>query len=130
MITEKRKFPRYFLTSLKAYFPGDPTGYSVKNVSWKGLFIKTPHKFDLQKRLIYFELEIPEIGRIPIYGYIVHQGTEEEPGLGIEIVEIDKNLKPVWGLFIKALNYLQEARAEYEKILRAQEEQSSQSENP
>jgi len=130
MSTEKRKFPRYFFTNLKAYFPGDPTGYSVKDVSWKGLFIKTPHKFDLQKRLIYFELEIPEIGRIPIYGYIVRQGTEEEPGLGIEIVEIDKNLKPVWGLFLKALNYLQQAREKYERILRAQEEQSSQSENP
>ncbi len=114
---ERRRFPR-FLTQIKAYFPGDTTAYTVKNISWKGLFIKTPHKFTLEKRLIYFELEIPEIGKIPIYGYIVHQGTDEEPGLGIEIIEIDKNLAPVWGLFIKAMNLLKEAREEYEKRIK------------
>lgn len=122
---EKRKFPR-FLTRVKAYFPGDSTGYTVKNISWKGLFIKTPHKFNLEKRLIYFELEIPEIGRIPIYGYIVHQGTDKEPGLGIEIIEIDKNLGPVWGLYIKALNLLKEAREEYERRLKEQTKQSEE----
>jgi hypothetical protein len=116
---ERRKFPRY-LAKVKAYFPGDPTAYTVENISWKGLFIKAPHKFDLKKRLIYFELDIPEIGRIPIYGYIVHQGTNKNPGIGIEIVEIDKNLAHVWGLYIKALNYLKEAREEYER--RIQEE--------
>ena len=124
-MVERRRFPR-FLTQVKAYFPGDPTGYSVKNISWRGLFIKTPHKFNLENRLIYFELEIPEIGRIPIYGYIVHQGTDKEPGLGIEIIEIDKDLGPVWGLYIKALNFLKEARDEYERRLKKQTEQSQE----
>jgi len=120
-MTNKRRFPR-FISNVKAYFPGDPHGYPVKNISWKGLFIKTPLKFDLKRGLIYFELEIPEIGRIPIYGYIVHQGTDKEPGLGIEIIEIDKNLAPVWGLYIKALSFLNEAREEYEKRMQTQRE--------
>lgn len=122
---DKRKFPR-FITQVKAYFPGDPTGYAVKNISWKGLFIKTPHKINPEKRLIYFELEIPEIGKIPIYGFVVHQGTDNEPGLGIEIIEIDKNLGPIWGLYIKALNFLKEAREEYEKRLREQKTPSEE----
>lgn len=113
---DRRRFPRY-LANLRAYFPGNSQAYPVDNVSWKGLFIKIdPNILPKNKRFIFFELEIPEIGRIPIYGYIVHYGTPSDPGIGIEIVEVDKNFTPVWGLFIKALNYLKEAKEEYEKI--------------
>lgn len=119
---DRRKFPRFF-TKIKAHFPGDSQGYPVENVSWKGLFIKTDKPFSPEKRFIFFELELPEIGKIPVYGYIVHFGTPEEPGLGIEIVEIDKNLTPVWGLYIKALNFIREAKEEYERITREFTEQ-------
>lgn len=113
---EKRKFQR-FPTNLKVYFPNQEEGFPVKNVSWKGLFIETPDNFKPEKRLIYFEIHIPEIGRIPIYGYIAHYGNPSEPGLGIEIVEIANNLAPVWGLYIKAMNFLNEAKEEYQKII-------------
>ncbi|MCX7613653.1 MAG: PilZ domain-containing protein [Caldimicrobium sp.] len=112
---DKRRFPRFF-SNLKAYFPGDYIAYQVTNLSWKGLFISTEKNFPKDKRLIFLELELPDIGKIPIYGYIVHYGTPEEPGIGVEIVEIDQNLTPVWSIFIKTLNLLQEARTEYEKI--------------
>jgi hypothetical protein len=113
---ERRKFHRY-PTNLKAYFPNQEEGFPVKNVSWKGVFIITTDNFRFEKRLIYFEIEIPEIGRIPIYGYIAHYGTPSEPGLGVEIIEIANNLAPVWGLYIKAMNFLNEAKEEYEKII-------------
>ncbi len=99
------------------YFAGDPKGYPVKNLSWKGLFIYTDKFRDTQEKLIFFELEIPEIGRLPMYGTIVHYGTQEEPGLGVEILEISNNLSPVWNLYIKALNYLREAKEKYEEIV-------------
>lgn len=114
---DRRKFPRFF-TEIKAYFPGDSQAYFVDNVSWKGLFIRTEKNFSPERRFLFFELELPEVGKIPVYGYIVHFGTPEEPGLGIEIVEIDKNFTPVWGLYIKALNFLKEAKEEYERIRR------------
>lgn len=112
---DRRKFQR-FPTNLKAYFPGKEEGFPVKNVSWKGLFIKVPADFKPEKRLIYLELHIPEIGRIPLYGYIAHYGPPSEPGLGIEIVEIANNLTPVWGLYIKAMNFLNQAHEEYERV--------------
>ncbi|MFN4197353.1 MAG: PilZ domain-containing protein [Caldimicrobium sp.] len=119
---EQRRFPRFF-TKILAYFPGDDKGYPVKNVSWKGLFIKTDKFTKSSEKFIYLELEIPEIGRIPIYGTIVHYGTPEEPGLGIEILEIDKNLAPVWNIYIKILSYLKEAKEKYEVIMTDSETQ-------
>lgn len=119
---DRRRFSRYlarYLANLRAFFPGDSQSYPVENVSWKGLFIKAdPDLFPKEKRFIYFEIELPEIGRIPMYGYIVHYGTPHDPGIGVEIVEVDKNFTPVWGLFIKAMNYLKEAKEEYDKITR------------
>lgn len=100
-----------------AYFPGDPKGYPVKNLSWKGLFVKTDKFIGSSEKLIYLELDIPEIGRIPIYGTIIHYGTQDDPGLGIEIIEIDKKLSPVWNLYIKALSYLREAKEKYDIIM-------------
>lgn len=114
---EKRRFPRFF-KDLKAYFPGDPQEYQVTNVSYKGLFISTTKNFPKDKKLIFLELELPDIGKIPLYGYIVHYGTPEEQGIGIEIIEIEQNLAPVWGIFIRALQFLQEAKDEYERIKR------------
>ncbi|MFN3567778.1 MAG: PilZ domain-containing protein [Caldimicrobium sp.] len=119
---EQRRFPR-FLSKIQAFFPGDPKGYPVKNISWKGLFIKTDKFAKSTEKLIYFEVDIPEIGRIPLYGTIIHYGTPEDPGLGIEIIEIDKNLAPVWNLYIKALSYLREAKEKYEVIISKSETQ-------
>ncbi|PMP96093.1 MAG: hypothetical protein C0169_04795, partial [Thermodesulfobacterium geofontis] len=76
-------------------------------------------------KLIYFEVEIPDVGTIPIYGVVIHHGTPEEPGLGIEIVDIDKDMKTVWNYFIKALLYIEEAKSAYKKAL----EESGKKEN-
>ncbi|MFN3921774.1 MAG: PilZ domain-containing protein [Caldimicrobium sp.] len=116
----KRRFPRFASKAL-AYFPGDPKGYPVKNLSWKGLFIKTEKFLHTKETLIYFELDLPEIGKIPMYGTIVHFGTPDDPGLGVEIIEIDKNLGPVWNLYIKALSYLREAKEKYDRIISSEE---------
>jgi len=112
---ERRRFPRCY-TNIKAYFPSDEKPYRVSNVSYRGCFICTNKKIP-RRKLIYFEIEIPDVGRIPIYGIVVHHGTSKNPGLGIEIIEIDKNLTPVWGLYIKALGYINKAREIYEKTL-------------
>lgn len=98
----------------------------MKNLSWKGLFIKTDKFREFQKTLIYFELDLPEIGKIPIYGAIVHFGTPGDPGLGIEIIEIDKNLGPVWNLYIKALSYLREAKQKYDEIISSEAQKKSE----
>ncbi len=116
MKIDMRRFPRFY-TQIKAYLPGDPTPYEVSNISYKGCFIATPKKIDRGK-LLLFEVELPYIGRIPIYGVVVHHGTPEKPGLGIEIVEIDHNLTPVWALFIKAMGYIEEAREIYQQTMK------------
>lgn len=110
-----RRFPRCPV-KLKAYFPEDENPYEVINISYKGCFIKTDKKIPVRK-LLYFEIELPEIGVIPIYGLVVHHGTKDNPGLGIEILEIDKNLLPVWNYFLKALLYIEEAKKNYQKYL-------------
>lgn len=56
-----------------------------------------------------------------MYGTIVHFGTPDDPGLGVEIIEIDKNLGPVWNLYIKALSYLREAKEKYDRIISSEE---------
>lgn len=110
-----RRYPRC-LTKLKAYFPDEKDSYEVLNVSYKGCFIKTDKKIPINK-LIYFEIEIPDIGLIPIYGVVIHHGTSEEPGIGIEIVDIDKNMRTVWNYYMKALLYIEEAKKAYRKAL-------------
>lgn len=114
---DQRRFPRFF-TKLKAYFPDDETSYEVLNVSYGGLFIKTDKKFD--KKLIYFEIELPDIGRLPLSGIIIHYGTKENPGLGIEIFMVEKNLKPVWTLYLKGLDYIDQAKRIYQSLLENQ----------
>ncbi|MCS7199891.1 MAG: hypothetical protein N2327_04000 [Caldimicrobium sp.] len=86
---KKRRFPRFF-KNLKAYFPGDPQEYQVTNVSWKGLFVSTTKSFPKDKKLIFLELELPDIGKIPIYGYIVHYGTPEEQGYALKLSKLGK----------------------------------------
>lgn len=115
-----RRYPRC-ITKLKAFFPDDENSYDVLNVSYKGCFIKTLKKFLINK-LIYLQIEIPDVGLIPIYGVIVHHRTEDNPGVGIEIIDIDKNMRPVWNYYLKALLYIEEAKKTYQKIL---EESSS-----
>lgn len=110
-----RRYPRC-ITKLKAFFPDDENPYDVLNVSYKGCFIKTSKKFSINK-LIYLQIEIPDVGLIPIYGVVVHHGTEDNPGLGIEIIDIDKNMRPVWNYYLKALLYIEEAKKTYQKIL-------------
>jgi len=110
-----RGFPRY-LTKLKARFPDDENVYEVLNISYKGCFIKTDKKI-LPKKIVYFEIEIPNVGSIPVYGIAVQHGTPENPGLGIEIVDIDKNMRPVWNYYLKALLYIEEAKKAYKKAL-------------
>ncbi len=105
-----RRFPRCF-AKLKAYFPGEEKPYEVTNISYKGCFIKTD-KLIPKGRLIYFELELPDIGLIPIYGLVVRHDLKE-PGMGIEIVEVDKNLNAVWALYLKALSYIEQAKKIY-----------------
>ncbi|MCS7279658.1 MAG: PilZ domain-containing protein [Thermodesulfobacteriaceae bacterium] len=113
----QRRFPRFF-THLKAYFSDEDTPYEVSNVSYGGLFIKTNKKFE--KKLVYLELELPDIGRLPLSGIIVHYGTLDNPGIGIEIFMIEKNLKPVWSLYLKGLEYINEAKKVYQNIMENQ----------
>lgn len=110
-----RRYPRC-VTKLKAFFPDEENPYEVLNVSYKGCFIKTDKKIPINK-LIYFEVEIPDVGLIPIYGVVIHHGTPEEPGLGIEIVDIDKDMRAVWNYYMKALLYIEEAKSAYKKAL-------------
>jgi hypothetical protein len=111
-----RRYPRC-LTKLRAFFPEEEDQfYEVPNISYKGCFIKTDKKIPVEK-LIYFEVEIPDIGVVPIYGVVVHHGTSEEPGLGIEIIDIDQNMRPVWNYYLKALLYVEEAKKAYRKAL-------------
>lgn len=118
-----RRYPRC-VTKLKVFFPEDENSYDVLNVSYKGLFIKTEKRIPIGK-LIYLQVEIPDVGLVPIYGVIIHHGTEDNPGLGIEIVDIDKNMRPVWNYYLKALLYMEEAKKAYQKAL---EEISTESE--
>ncbi|HEA84290.1 MAG: PilZ domain-containing protein [Thermodesulfobacterium sp.] len=110
-----RRYPRC-LTKLNAYFPDEEDPYEVSNISYKGCFIKTEKKIPI-KKLVYVEIEIPDVGLVPIYGVIIHHGTPENPGLGIEIVDIDKNMRPVWNYYLKALLYIEEAKKAYKKAL-------------
>ena len=110
-----RRYPRC-LTKLNAYFPDEKDPYEVSNISYKGCFIKTEKKIPI-KKLVYVEIEIPDVGLVPIYGVIIHHGTPENPGLGIEIVDIDKNMRPVWNYYLKALLYIEEAKKAYKKAL-------------
>ena len=120
-----RRYPRC-LTKLKAYFPDEKDSYEVLNVSYKGCFIKTDKKIPINK-LIYFEIEIPDIGLIPVYGVVIHHGTPEEPGIGIEIVDIDKNMRTVWNYYMKALLYIEEAKSAYkEAVEESKKEETSE----
>jgi hypothetical protein len=115
MKIDRRRFPRLGV-KVKAYLPGDSTPYEVSNISYKGCFIETPKKIDRGK-LLLFEVDLPYIGKVPIYGIVVHHGTPEKPGLGIEIIEVDHDLTPVWALFIKAMGYIEEARSIYQQTM-------------
>ncbi len=118
-----RRYPRC-IAKLKAFFPNDDNTYFVTDVSYKGCFIQ--EKTDIPiKKLVYFEIEIPEIGLIPIYGIVIHHGTKDNPGLGIEIIDIDKDLLPVWASYLKALLYIEDAKQAYRRaILQKQQTQS------
>ncbi|MCD6489851.1 MAG: PilZ domain-containing protein [Thermodesulfobacterium sp.] len=110
-----RRYPRC-VTRLRAYFPDDENVHEVLNVSYKGCFIRTEKKIPIRK-IVYVEIEIPDVGLIPIYGVVIHHGTPENPGLGIEIVDIDKNMRHVWNYYIKSLLYIEEAKKAYKKAL-------------
>jgi hypothetical protein len=111
-----RRYPRC-LTKLRASFPEENQAYEVQNISYKGCFIKTDKKIPIEK-LVYFEVEIPDVGVVPIYGVVVHHGTPENPGLGIEIIDIDKNMRSVWNYYLKALLYIEEAKKAYQTALK------------
>lgn len=119
-----RRYPRC-LTKLHAFFPDEEIPFDVLNISYKGCFIKTDKRIPI-KKLVYFEIEIPDVGLIPLYGVVVHHGTPKEPGLGIEIVDIDKNMRPVWNYYLKALLYIEEAKSAYRKAI----EESKREETP
>lgn len=119
-----RRFPRC-PTRIKAYLPGSEEAYEVLNVSYKGCFIRTDKLIPLRK-MVLFEIEIPEVGVIPIYGLVVHHGTEEQPGLGIEILDIERELLPVWNYYLKALLNIEEAKKAYQRYLKT----SQKVENP
>ncbi len=123
MKIDRRRFTR-FDTYAKAYLPRDSTPYEVTNISYKGCFIATSQKIDRGK-LLFFEVELPYIGRVPIYGVVVHHGTPEKPGLGIEIIEIDHDLTPVWVLFIKAMGYIEEAKKIYDQTMKQLKEKGN-----
>ena len=114
-MVDLRRFPRC-VTKLKAFFPDGENVYEILNISYKGCFIKTDKKI-LPNKIVYFEIEIPDVGLIPVYGVVIHHGTPENPGLGIEIVDIDKNMRPVWNYYLKALLYVEEAKKAYKKAL-------------
>jgi len=119
-----RRYPRC-LTKLCASFPEEDQAYEVQNISYKGCFIKTDKKIPI-KKLVYFEVEIPDVGVVPIYGVVVHHGTPENPGLGIEIIDIDKNMRPVWNYYLKALLYIEEAKKAYQTALKEIREEVSE----
>jgi len=114
-MVDLRRFPRC-VTKLKAFFPDNKNVYEVLNISYKGCFIKTDKKI-LPKKIVYFEIEIPDVGLIPVYGVVIHHGTPENPGLGIKIVDIDRNMRLVWNYYLKALLYIEEAKKAYKKAL-------------
>jgi len=117
-----RRYPRC-IARLKAYFPEDDNEYLVTDISYKGCFIQG--KTDIpRKKLIYFEVEIPDIGLIPIYGVVVHHGTRENPGLGIEILDIEKSLLPVWVAYLKALLYIEDAKQAYKRAISQRQEEA------
>jgi len=116
-----RRYPRC-VTRLRAYFPDDENVHEVLNVSYKGCFIRTEKKIPIRK-IVYVEIEIPDVGLIPIYGVVIHHGTPENPGLGIEIVDIDKNMRHVWNYYIKSLLYIEEAKKAYKEALKESEKE-------
>ena len=121
VIVNVRRFPRC-VTKLNAYFPEDNKVYYVTNISYKGCFIEG--KLDVPlKKLIYFEIELPDIGNIPIYGIVVHKKTVDAPGIGIEIIDIDKKFKPVWVAYLKAMYYIEDAKKAYEKAIKEREQE-------
>jgi len=111
-----RRYSRH-LTKLRAFFPEENQAYEVQNISYKGCFIKSDKNIPVGK-LVYFEVEIPDVGIVPIYGVVIHHGTEDAPGLGIEIIDIDKNMRPVWNYYLKALLYIEEAKKAYQSALK------------
>jgi len=119
-----RKYPRC-LTKLRAFFPEENQAYEVQNISYKGCFIKTDKKIPI-KKLVYFEVEIPDVGVVPIYGVVIHHGTKDVPGLGIEIIDIDKNMRPVWNYYLKALLYIESAKKAYQTALKEIREEVSE----
>ena len=98
-----RRFPRY-LTKLKAHFPNDENVYEVLNISYKGCFIRTEKKIPIRK-IVYVEIEIPDVGLIPIYGVVIHHLKLLETE---KIVERKGKRPHVWlltGLGQKRLKY-------------------------
>jgi len=117
---ELRKFERTPIEVLKnlvpkVYFPNDPTPYSVDNLSFKGLFIKTQPNHR-RGEVLDIELEIPAIGRIPMSIQVVHVDTTVKKGIGVEILEIPEGFKKIWAHYVKACHILLEAKEEYQKL--------------
>jgi len=119
-----RRHPRC-IANLKARFPGDDEEYPVTNISYKGCFVRGNKKIPL-KKLVYFEVELPEVGVIPIYGVVAHHGTPENPGLGIEIVDIERDMLIVWVAYLKALLYIEDARRAYRRAVESKKKEEEQ----
>ncbi len=117
---ERRRYPRFYFDCVKAFLPGKKQPFPVKNLSLKGCFIEMDDPPPPGSTL-YFELELPDIGRIPIRGMVLHQGGLEPRGAGILFLEIEDEFHHVYARFLKALQLIEEARKLYDKILSSEE---------
>jgi hypothetical protein len=110
MGVDLRRFQRYKVY-LRCYFPKEGRYEEVLDVSHKGCFIKTDLNFKPGEK-IYFEVEIPDIGFLPIYGQVV---TKNQSGINVEIIYMDRLIRLVWNYYLKTLLYIDEAKKVYEK---------------
>lgn len=117
---DRRRFPRFYFDCVRAYLPGKGEPLRVANLSLQGCFIEMEDP-PPPGTMLNFELELPDIGRIPIRGMVLHQGGLEPKGAGILFLEIEGEFHHVYAKFLKALQLIEEARKIYDKLLQAEE---------
>ncbi len=116
---EHRRFPRIPVSFLANFSPKalileDKSIFPVSEISFKGLFLVGEPKFS-KYQILDILLEIPNIGEFPMRVQVIHQKFQENPGMGIEILEVEADFRKNWAKFIKGLMLLWEAKEDYLK---------------
>ncbi|MBX6422291.1 PilZ domain-containing protein [Thermosulfurimonas sp. F29] len=119
-MAEKRRYPRFYFECVRAYLPGKAEPLRVTDLSLQGCFIEMEDP-PPPGTVLSFEMELPNIGRIPVRGMVLHQGGLEPKGAGILFLEIEGEFHHVYAKFLKALQFIEEARKIYEKLLASEE---------